>query len=93
MNWRNVALLAMPAAVALVLFANACGAFHGRPACGVLSLAAIGLVVIPLFLEHLLFSEPQGSLTGQLLLWFVAYLVCLMIGFFVFWLRGALRRT
>ena len=93
MKLRNAALLAIPVAVALVLFASACGTFHGRPACGPLSMAAIPLAVIPLFLEHLLFSEPQSELTDRLFLWCVAYLVSLVGVFIGLWLRGTLRRT
>lgn len=93
MKLRNAALFAIPVAVALVLFANACGAFHGKPACGPLSIAAIPLVVIPLFLQHLLFSEPQSELTGRMFLWCVSYFVSLVLVFIVLWLRATLRRT
>jgi hypothetical protein len=90
---RNAALLALPIAVALVLFANACGAFHGAPVCGPLSMAAIPIVVLPLFLEHILFSEPQSETTRRIMLWLVAYLVSLVLVLIVLWLRGVLRRT
>jgi hypothetical protein len=90
---RNVALLALPIAVALVVFANACGAFHGAPVCGPLSMAAIPLVVLPLFLEHVLFSEPQSETTRRIMLWLVAYLLSLVLVLIVHRLRALSRRT
>jgi hypothetical protein len=79
--------------VVLVLFANACGSFHGRPACGPLSMVAIPIVVLPLFLEHVLFASPQSETTHRILLWLLAYFVSLVLVFIVLWLRAAFRRT
>ena len=84
-------LLALPLSAVLFVFANACGAIHGGPACGALSYAAAPLVVLGLLLERALFDAPQSQGTVLVLIWVAAYLLSLVMVFLGFWVWRALR--
>jgi hypothetical protein len=86
------ALVALPVALALALFVEACGAVHGAPKCGVLSYAAVPFVVLALVLESLAFSSPQNDHTVRVLLWLTIYVVAVLLCFLVLWLRSIARR-
>lgn len=90
-------VIAMPLSGLLWAFATLCGAIHGAPACGVLSYAAVPLVVIALLIERALFDVPQSEGTVLVLIWAAAYvlsLVMVVLGFSV-WraLRGRTETT
>ena len=84
-------LTAVPVSALLFIFANACGAIHGAPACGALSYAAVPLVVMALFLERAFYGAPQSETTVLILVWLVAYLVSLLTILLGFWVWRALR--
>jgi hypothetical protein len=86
-----IALAAIPVALALVLFFDACGAIHGPPRCGALSYAAIPFVVLDLALESSLFSSPPNDRVVLAGLAVVAYAVALALCAALAWL-GARRR-
>jgi len=84
-------LTAVPVSALLFMFANACGAIHGAPACGAASYAAVPLVVMALLLERGFYGAPQSDTTVLILLWLVAYLVSLLTILLGYWVWHALR--
>ena len=84
-------LIAVPISALLVVFANACGAIHGAPACGALSYAAVPLVVLALLLERAVFGTAQSDATVLVLLGVVAYAITVLMIFLGFWVWRALR--
>jgi len=89
--YRVIALIAVPVSALLFVFANACGAIHGAPACGASSYAAVPVVVMALLLERVMFGVPQSETTVLVLVWLVAYIVSLLTILLGFWVWRALR--
>ena len=88
---KLVPLLAVPLAIVLALLAEFCGNIHGSPACGPFSFVAVPITVLGLFIEHLLFSDPQSGFTVRLLIWFAACLIALLLSAAFLWFRSARR--
>lgn len=86
-----IALIAVPISALLLVFANACGAIHGAPACGAASFAAVPVVVLALLLERAVFGAPQSDATVLVLVSVVSYLVSLLFILLGFWVWRALR--
>ena len=86
-----IALIAVPISALLLVFANACGAIHGAPACGAFSYAAVPLVVLALLLERAVFGTPQSDVTVLVLLGVVAYAMTVLMMLLGFWVWRALR--
>lgn len=87
-----VALAAVPVAVALALFFDACGAIHGPPRCGAASYVAIPFVVLDLVVESWLFSSPPNDRVVLAGLGLIAYAVAALLCGTVAWLRARRRR-
>lgn len=84
-------LLAVPLSALLSVFANACGAIHGAPACGALSYAAAPLVVLALLIERALYAAPQSEGTVLVLIWGATYVVSFVMALLGFLVWHALR--
>jgi hypothetical protein len=88
----SIILVAVPIAIVLALFVEACGAIHGKPNCGPLSFLAVPVVVFALVVEGVLFSAPQNDLTVRMLIWASAYAIALVLCLFVLYLAPLVRR-
>ena len=86
------ALFAVPVAVALAIFVQACGAVHGAPSCGPSSAIAIPVVVLALAVESFVCPSSQSDLTVRLLIIASSYLIAFVLCLGVLYLASLARR-
>jgi hypothetical protein len=90
--FARAALFAVPIAVVLAMFVQACGAVHGAPSCGPSSAIAVPIVVFALVVEGFVFPSPQSDLTIRLLIIASSYLVAFVLCLCVLYLASLARR-
>jgi hypothetical protein len=90
--FAHAALFAVPVAVALAMFVQACGAVHGAPSCGPSSVIAIPVVVFALAVESIVFPSSQSDLTVRLLIIASSYLIAFVLCLGVLYVASLARR-
>jgi len=90
--FAHAAFFAVPIAIVLAMFVQACGAVHGAPSCGPSSAIAVPVVIFALVVEGFVFSSPQSDLTIRLLVIASSYLIAFVLSLCVLYLASLARR-